>query len=70
MRIPTAISDTPTMMESSLIAISIGRAIRIRVPHVSVAAIDIVKAKIGAKYHCDVTAGEALKYESAVTMMV
>ena len=47
-----------------------GFAIRMRGPQVSVAAPEITKANIGAKYHLEVTAGEALKYESAVTITV
>ena len=61
MSIPTATSDVPTIIASKRVAISTGLAIRIRGPHVSVAAIDIRKANIGAKYHCDVTAVDALK---------
>jgi hypothetical protein len=58
------------MIASNLVATSIGLAMRMRGPHVSVAAPEIKKAKIGAKYHFEVTEDEALKYESALTMIV
>jgi ADP-heptose:LPS heptosyltransferase len=47
-----------------------GADIARRCPQVRVAIIEIKKAKIGARYHCGVTVGEAVRYASAVTITV